>query len=184
MWQALLTGLVILASTIQGSPHGARVLTSFDGREPGLVWYAVNDNVMGGRSRGGFEISQGKLVFSGEINTDGGGFASIRTAPRRLDVGMHSGVGFRARGDGRTYKFRLVTQAPDVSYMATFETRQDEWQDIELPFSAFVPSWRGRRLDGPPLEISDITSIGFMISDKQDGPFALEVDWITLSEGR
>ena len=44
-------------------------------------WIVVNDNVMGGRSKGGFAFIKNKLVFSGSTNTNGGGFSSIRTIP-------------------------------------------------------------------------------------------------------
>jgi hypothetical protein len=30
----------------------------------------------------------------------------------------------------------------------------------------------------PPLDASKVTSVGFLISDKQAGPFKLEVAWI------
>ena len=45
----------------------------------GLEWRIVNDNVMGGRSRGDFEISEESLSFFGVTNTNGGGFSSIRS---------------------------------------------------------------------------------------------------------
>ena len=45
----------------------------------GLEWRIVNDNVMGGRSRGHFEISEQSLSFFGTTNTNGGGFSSIRS---------------------------------------------------------------------------------------------------------
>ena len=56
-------------------------LTSFNADSPDFGWYVQNDNVMGGRSEGGFDISSGQLIFSGNTNTNGGGFSSIRTQP-------------------------------------------------------------------------------------------------------
>ena len=47
---------------------------------------------------------------------------------------------------------------------------------------SFVPTFRGRVLSGaPPLDAAKVTSVGFLISDKQDGPFQLEVAWIKLA---
>ncbi len=169
-------------NSVQGDAPVSRVLTSFDGGSD-FQWYTVNDNVMGGRSKGRFDISQGKLTFSGEINTNGGGFASIRTAAEQLDLANYGGIRVRLRGDGRTYKFRLVGAEADVSYMAEVPTRSGEWQLVELLFSDCLPSWRGRRLDRPPLEPAEINSIGFMLSDKRDGPFVLQVDWIEAMPG-
>jgi monofunctional biosynthetic peptidoglycan transglycosylase len=182
MFKTCLTVLLsLLCAATHGDPENVQILTSFDTDKPDFEWYAVNDDVMGGQSRGSLEIAQSSLFFRGELNTDGGGFSSIRTAPKQLDIGTYAGVGFRARGDGRTYKFRLGTGASEVSYMAEFQTLKDQWQDFELSFSAFLPSWRGRTLNGPTLVPADINSIGFMISDKQDGPFKLEVRWIAAS---
>ena len=45
--------------------EGELMLTNFTSDSPDLGWYAQNDNVMGGRSEGGFETEQGKLIFAG-----------------------------------------------------------------------------------------------------------------------
>jgi NADH dehydrogenase [ubiquinone] 1 alpha subcomplex assembly factor 1 len=158
-------------------------LADFHSLKPGLVWTVVNDNVMGGRSSGGFEISDGRLRFHGSLITDGGGFASIRTEPEPLDMEPHQGVMLKVRGDGRSYRFRIVTAESDYAYMADFRTREGQWEIVDLPFSTFQASRRGRTLDRPPLNPSDITSIGFMIADRRDGEFALEVEWIRPSPG-
>jgi monofunctional biosynthetic peptidoglycan transglycosylase len=45
---------------------------------------------------------------------------------------------------------------------------------VQLPFSAFLPTFRGRRVPGaPPLDPARIRQIGFAIADRQAGPFAL-----------
>ena len=46
----------------------------------------------------------------------------------------------------------------------------------------FVPTFRGRVLSSePPLDPARVTSVGFLIADKQDGPFQLEVAWIKVA---
>lgn len=155
-----------------------RVLTSFDSPESDLGWRVINDNVMGGRSAGNFDLADGVLVFSGAINTDGGGFSSIRTEARDLNLGAWQGVRLRVRGDGRTYTFRLSTERRSVSYWARFQTGKDVWQEVQLPFSSFWPNRRGRELDEAPVAPADIRELGIMINDKRDGPFKLEVEWI------
>ena len=47
-----------------------------------LVWRRVDDIVMGGRSSSALRSDRGGLVFSGSINTNGGGFASWRGRSR------------------------------------------------------------------------------------------------------
>ena len=45
-----------------------------------------------------------------------------------------------------------------------------------------MPTFRGRLLtDVPALNPAKVTSVGFLISDKQEGPFKLEVAWIKAS---
>lgn len=66
----------------------------------------VNDNVMGGRSEGGFDQEPGRLVFAGRTNTRGGGFSSVRTKPLALDLSEYEGIRVRVKGDGRRYTWR------------------------------------------------------------------------------
>lgn len=153
------------------------LLTRFDGGESGLQWRVVNDNVMGGRSSGGFSIESGLLRFAGVIDTRGGGFASVRSLPVPFNFSSAAeGFQLRVQGDGRTYTFRAET-SEGVSYWAKFSGSED-WQVVEVPFSTFKPRYRGRWLPGPALDQSSIVSLGLMMADGHDGPFQLVVDWI------
>ena len=144
-----------------------------------LQWFVVNDNVMGGRSRGGFEIEAGELRFAGSTNTNGGGFSSIRTAPIRTDLSAYEGIQLQVKGDGRRYTWRLTTDARwrgrEVAYWADFDTEEDAWTTVQIPFSRFVPRFRGSRLPGPPLDPRQISGMGLMIYDGKDGPFELRL---------
>ena len=142
-------------------------------------WIVVNDNVMGGRSKGGFEFKKDKLFFSGITNTNGGGFSSIRTIPINFNLKNKTGLHFRYKGDGRTYKLGVRMDGKSVSYRTNFTTGNG-WQEAKIPFDNMDVSWRGRPLSKAehPLQKSKIRSIEFMIYDKQDGPFKLQVDWI------
>ena len=87
----------------------------------------------------------------------------------------------RARGDGKRYKLRLHDDGrlDGVSFQSVFETKAGEWIEVELPLDGFRPVWRGRDVpDAPPLDRSAIVAVGLMISDKQAGEFALELDWL------
>ena len=84
------------------------LLTDFTGGSPDLGWYIQNDNVMGGKSEGGFQISPSELIFSGNTNTNGGGFSSIRSNPLELDLSGYSGIRVKVEADGRRSK-----QVPD-----------------------------------------------------------------------
>jgi monofunctional biosynthetic peptidoglycan transglycosylase len=159
--------------------HGGLLLTDFAADQAELDWYVVNDGVMGGRSEGNFKIEQGALHFAGSTNTRGGGFSSIRTRPVQIDLSQFAGIRLRVRGDGRRYTWRLATNARwrgrQISYWADFDTREGAWTTVDIPFSRFVPRYRGTKLNGPALEPDRITDMGLMIYDKQDGPFELRL---------
>lgn len=173
--------------TLPGSPSDASdsdlMLAEFAVDSPDLGWYVQNDNVMGGRSQGGFDTQQpGELIFAGSTNTNGGGFSSIRTRPFKLDLSNYDGIRLRVKGDGRQYTWQLQSRAVyrgyRVSYWAEFDTLDGEWKTIDLPFSSFYPQVRGFKLDGPELDTAEITELGLYIYDKKDGAFRLRVDSI------
>jgi NADH dehydrogenase [ubiquinone] 1 alpha subcomplex assembly factor 1 len=165
-------------------PNEELMLTDFTSVSSDLGWYVVNDNVMGGQSEGDFEQVQGQLNFTGFTNTQGGGFSSIRTKPLQLDLSKQAGIQLRLRGDGRRYNWRLTTAARwrgrQVSYLADFETKNGAWSTVNIPFSTFIPRYRGYQLDGLPLDPGQITGMGLMIYDKQDGPFELQLSSIQV----
>ncbi|MEO0616219.1 MAG: CIA30 family protein [Pseudomonadota bacterium] len=162
------------------SDKDTEVITDLTSATPSLGWFVVNDNVMGGRSEGGFDVDSGVLRFTGRTNTRGGGFSSIRTGSLALDLSAYDGIRLHVKGDGRRYTWRLTTDARyygrEVAYWAEFDTERDEWRDIDIPFARFVPRFRGSVLDGPALDTSNITGMGLMIYDGLDGPFALALD--------
>jgi hypothetical protein len=160
----------------------ALLLTDFTAETPDLNWYTQNDNVMGGRSKGGFDIVNDDLVFKGSTNTRGGGFSSIRTRSFSLDLSKYQGIRVHIKAEGRRYTWQINTNARNsgypVSYWADFDTPDDEWAYVDIPFSTFIPNFRGFKLDGPPLDPGDITEFGLYIYDKKDGPFELHMDRI------
>jgi NADH dehydrogenase [ubiquinone] 1 alpha subcomplex assembly factor 1 len=186
---SLIVGVLLM--TVSGPPTDAAdppadgdvVLTDFTADSADLRWYVQNDNVMGGRSRGGFEtVDSGELIFAGSTNTNGGGFSSIRTRRFDLDLSDYDGIRLRLKGDGRRYTWQLQTTARYrgfwVSYWADFETEDGEWSTVDIPFSRFYPQIRGYRLNEPQLDASRITELGLYIYDKKDGPFELHLDSI------
>jgi hypothetical protein len=143
-----------------------------------LEWRVINDNVMGGRSLGTASVAGEVLSFSGSLNTNGGGFASIRVSARDLLGDDAAGMRLKVRGDGRTYTFRLRPKNSRISYWSLFATEDGKWLEVTLPFASFWPNWRGRRLNAPAITAGEVAELGLMINDGVDGAFALEVDWI------
>jgi len=160
-----------------------RTLVNFDNSagEPG--WVAVNDGVMGGRSRGGPKVADGQLQFTGEISlANNGGFSSVRSRGRDFDLSGAKAVVLRVCGDGRRYQLRLATDARyrgiAVSFGAEFDTQAGQWTEVRLPLSGLKATVRGSELQGPPMDAARVREIGLLIADKREGAFALAVDWI------
>ncbi len=178
----ILPAALLLVSVAAGAAdtREALMLTDFTPDTPDLGWYTQNDNVMGGRSEGDFNIADGQLNFAGSTNTNGGGFSSVLTRRFRLDLSVHQGLRLRLKADGRRYTWELNTNARNsgypVSYWAEFDTPDGEWADVEIPFADFYPHFRGFKLDGPALDPADLTGFGLYIYDKKDGPFTLQLD--------
>lgn len=146
-------------------------------------WSVVNDGVMGGRSTSRVQrTGDGTLSFHGNVSLENnGGFASARTDIGPLDLSAFRGVMIRVRGDGRRYQIRLRVAGDwnRIWYKAAFDTVDDEWIEVRLPFLGFEPTFRGRRPpDAPPLDPSALRQLGFLIADEREGAFELEVDWV------
>jgi hypothetical protein len=146
------------------------------------AWQIVNDDLMGGISQSSFHLANRVAVFHGQVSLENnGGFASVRSLPAHHDLGGCDAFAIRVRGDGRSYKFtaRTTRNFESPIYQAAFKTRKGEWEEHRLPLKEFVPAFRGRELPGePPLDLAKLTSVGFLISNKQAGAFCLEIEWI------
>ncbi|MEM6529429.1 MAG: CIA30 family protein [Chloroflexota bacterium] len=145
-------------------------------------WQMVNDGVMGGIS--GSTVTRtdaGTWLFSGIVSLENnGGFASAQAMlPRPIDLSQFNGLALRVRGDGNRYGFNARSVGlVRLSYRGYFETTGD-WQQITFAFADLQPITLGNVVpDAPPLDLTQVQMLGFIIADKQDGPFSLEIDTI------
>jgi monofunctional biosynthetic peptidoglycan transglycosylase len=162
-----------------------KIVYDFQNTTNTAAWQVVNDDVMGGVSTSSFRLTNGVALFQGKVSLENnGGFASVRSLPGPHDLAGSEAFFIRVRGDGHSYKLTART-GPDFDsaiYQSVFTTKKGEWEEHRLPFKQFIPTYRGRVLTGePPLDPAHVTSLGFLISDKQDGPFQLEVAWIKVT---
>ena len=165
------------------SSNKHRLIVSFVEPINAFEWIVVNDNVMGGISRSRVSINEdGYMLFNGNVSLEyGGGFASVRSSYENWGIGNFEGFVIKVWGDGKSYQFRCRTgnNFDGVAYRHYFQTNNENWQEIRLPFSKFVPTYRGRILsDVKPLDSKAIRNLGLMISDKQSGNFNLKIAWI------
>lgn len=160
------------------------LLADFRDADEAARWRPTDDVVMGGVSSSAMVAGDGAGIFCGELSLErGGGFASVRRRKEVVDLSGYDAVELRVRGDGKRYKLNLrVSESIDgVVYQASFETQAGTWMDAELPLSEFAPRFRGRPASGT-LDRAHVSSLGLLISDRQAGPFRLEVSTIAATQ--
>ena len=159
------------------------VLFDFESDAIASNWRVVNDTVMGGISASQMERSKdGVVAFTGNVSLENnGGFASVRGPDIRHPLGEFKGLAIRVKGDGKIYKCGIRTddRFNGVYHQADFKTKRGEWEEVLLPFADFVPTYHGRQLlEEDRMKPGDIKSLSFLIADRQEGDFRLEIDWI------
>jgi monofunctional biosynthetic peptidoglycan transglycosylase len=181
----------VVSTSVARSPEKKRMktsdlhktITTFTSPADAAGWQTINDVVMGGVSDSSFKATTNyTAIFSGTVSLENnGGFASVRSPARSINLHDYDGILLRVKGDGKNYKcsLRLDRSFDGINYQTTFTASKNIWKEIRLPFSAFKPTYHGRTLtDRPALDPSKIQTVGFLISDKQEGPFTLEIEWI------
>jgi monofunctional biosynthetic peptidoglycan transglycosylase len=158
-----------------------KILYDFTGPDA-CPWFAIDDVVMGGVSRSTMRMENSRAVFTGVVSLDhGGGFASVRSHPALWDLGDYTGIELTLRGDGRRYKLRLKTDPgfDAVNWETAFTTDAGAHQEMRFPFRDLAPVYRGKPVSGaPPFDPGRISTFGLLISDRQSGPFRLEVETV------
>ena len=179
--------IILSLSTALGMPASATpkaecaMKINFQNETSG--WGAVNDGVMGGKSSGGSNIQNSLLVFEGVLNTDGGGFSSVRTPVDPGDLAGTTGLTMRVKSDGRAYRLTMQTDKKNLFRPVSFNvdipvTEAGEWETVTASYDTVKASVWGRRLSGVKFDPAKIKELGIIIADGRDGPFRLEVDWI------
>lgn len=169
---------------ISGDVTQHPILVSFNSEASQLTWQPLGDRVMGGQSDGTVACSEdGTGIFHGIVRLDnGGGFASAKAdLSEPFDASHYTGIEFLALGDGKTYKIGLrnSTDRRSIVYQHAFTPDTEDWSRIQLPFSDFVPTWRGKTItDAEPLDLEHLASVSLFVSGRQVGEFRLRMqDW-------
>lgn len=178
------------------------LLTDFGDPDHNARWRVVNDNVMGGRSIGELSFqsaapdapvasgaSGATLTFEGFINTNGGGFASVRLPlPPDALVGA-SAIRLTLQSDHRNIYLRVDDDRPhrgrNINHRGAIpldpDAPADQWQTVTVPLADLAPAWRGRPVpDAPEFAGEHATRLGLMINDTEDGRFRLVIDRIEV----
>ena len=181
-FSTIFLAMTLSIAQMQGSE---KILSSFESSNDSITdWQIVDDGVMGGLSKGKFNIS-GKqtLKFSGNLSLkNNGGFSSIRSKRTTMDLSEFKGIKMRVKGDGRTYKLRMESDSRyrrmAVSFQHEFKTTKEGWTEVFIPFNKLKASFRGWNLPSMKFNSKSIQRVGLIIADKKEGPFELNVDWI------
>jgi hypothetical protein len=153
-----------------------------------LSWFRLDDGVMGGSSETQHYVDPDThiLHFNGTIDTNGGGFASIRTKinPTTTTTSQHTewdAIRIRYKGDGKTYKFfltdgsRMGPMARKPSWQIDVPTIQNhpDWQEQIISFDQLLPSFAGSSSSNPmdikskyKFQFPEMKEMGFMLSLK------------------
>jgi len=156
------------------------IVDDFTNGESQLSWFAVNDGVMGGLSQGAVSLASGALLHAGVINTNGGGFSSVRAGlPEDALVG-YTRLQIRLNTFGRQYAVNFGdNRYRSVSHRALLPANPgDTWQEVFIDFDQTLPTRIGFQVDAEPFAASAINELSLILSDGADGPFRMEVAWI------
>lgn len=172
----------ILLTVILILPMSKITLFNFSEDSNTLDWRIIDDVVMGGKSSGSFFINEnGHGVFEGIVSLENnGGFSSIRYTNAFKIPKNQRKIAIRLKGDGKSYQFRIKHNRNSwESYVYNFNTTGN-WQVIEIPLKEMYPSFRGRRLNNEKFDFNSISEMSFLISNKQNENFRLEIDKLEL----
>ena len=161
---------------------GAQEIYDFSSQSQPGDWYVVDDGVMGGRSQGNVGLSEeGHGVFQGTVSLENnGGFSSIRARMDELETKDYAAFKIRLKGDGKNYQFRVRSRLNERhSYQYEFPTT-GAWQEVTVPFDEMIPTFRGMRLNLPNYPGEFLRECSFLISNKKNESFRLEIDRIWL----
>lgn len=167
------------ASTFQ-TQQACEMKLDFKDTKEVKAWRPVLDGVMGGKSTGVRFAEDAHMSFKGIINTNGGGFSSIRRSMELGDLAGAESVKLRIKHDGRAYRLTFRTGANywgrPVSYQLDIpQTPKGVWTDVTLPLENFQTSIFGRRVRAPRFNPADVWEMGIILADGIDGPFEINI---------
>jgi len=178
----MLLALAMSLTTIQ--PGTCRTLVDFADPDEFARWEVVNDGVMGGLSKGHIAQAGDALSFTGTVNTNGGGFTSLRrTLPKGAMAGART-LRIVYSGDARSYEVTLRSDARErgrrIAYRAplTPEESEGDWSVAVIDLAGLETSLFGQEVDAPPFATEEAHSVGLIIADGIDGDFAMRLQRI------
>ncbi|MCT8987670.1 CIA30 family protein [Shewanella phaeophyticola] len=182
-----LTNSAVVAVLLINSAYAAsedNMLFRFADEDHFERWQINNDTVMGGVSQSQIKQNQQQeLLFTGNVSLDNnGGFASTESRFKH-QISAASALTIAVKSDGKVYQLRLKTRQLSYgeAYVANFTTQADTVTEHTFTATDFTVSFRGRVIkNAPTLNLLEIERIGFLVAQKQQVPFAIELTSIAF----
>ena len=151
-------------------------------------WILLSDNIMGGVTKSKIEYTTNSVLLSGNISLDNfGGFSSVKTKFKKIDLSAFKGIRIRHKSNNQKFAFTLEdTQNWTLpNYKGNFfNQKPNEWETSTILFKDFKEYQIGEPT-GEKLELErlkNIVRIGVITTEKKEGPFSLEIDYIEFLE--
>lgn len=185
---------IVRMATYSISQNEQNALSVLNLHGTALQWFRLDDGVMGGQSETVHVVQNDALHFDGTINTQGGGFCSIRAKfPAGLLRTEMKGLKVRYRGDGKTYKVILGKGERGGPFSSTPSWQLDlpttpkqvgdkGWDEAMIPFDKLHASFGGGPRSKPsqeeveryvfdPLEMKEMgLMLSLKLSDGRSNP--------------
>jgi len=162
--------LAVLSCLVSAMSEPSRAGPAVDAYEPPPLgdYRFISDQVMGGVSEGEARIEGAPgarhLHLTGTVSTaNRGGFLQARVTLDGPFPQEAQGVVLRVRGTGGRYFVHLRTRGtvlPWQYYQAGFEVTRD-WQELRVPFSAFVASGALLRDTPDPTTVTSFAAVAY-----------------------
>ena len=171
------------SSASAAQPLLCRPFVDFSNADEMRRWRVVNDGVMGGRSSGQIRLDDGTMIYTGSINTNGGGFSSIRRTISPGTLANAVALKFNHAGDGRVYKVSIRSSAAyrrrPISFQAPIPSGK---QGAMVALDDLQGSFRGYQTPGARFDREQAFEIGIILADGIDGPFEMSMGSIEICE--
>jgi monofunctional biosynthetic peptidoglycan transglycosylase len=159
-------------------------LLDFSNVKNSIRFFKADDGVMGGKSISSMTLENKILIFKGNLSlANNGGFASSFFSVNFPNLANYSTLRLRVKGDGRRYGCSIISalNISSVVHRYYFNTVKDVWIEVDIPFADFYPTRRWETLPSTlKINKESITSIGFIIADKVENTFKLEIESISV----
>ena len=162
------------------------LIYDFKTSNPVVDWYVVNDNVMGGFSKGLIKKNKvGNGIFSGKISLfNNGGFSSVRYNFENIVVSASDTLIFHVYGDNKYYQLRVKQSKYDRHVYTKKTFIKKGWHFLKFPLNEMGASFRGRRLRMNNFDKSYISEIGILLGNKVEESFNLKIDSIYIKRNQ